>query len=203
MTIAAGNAILKTLEEPPSKVRFFLITEFYDRVIPTIRSRSGKVSYRPLPEAFIVSVVQQFETDTGKALVYARMGEGSIGRAIRYWGAGRLGLRDRVFSLLRLTLDGDVSSLFPTVDTFGQDLPLALRFMDQLLFDILMTPYRTDSLINVDLTEDLVRLAASKPMSFWLDLTTRVKGLRDRHRSSRINLAFHVKAALAQPFSGV
>ena len=96
MTNEASNALLKTLEEPPPATRFILITESYQRVIPTIRSRCGRISYRPLPDSFVQSVVHRFEKDLVKASIYARMGEGSVGRSTSYSGVGRLALRDRV-----------------------------------------------------------------------------------------------------------
>lgn len=203
MTTAAANALLKTLEEPPQSLRFFLLAEAYDRVIPTIRSRSGKIPYRPLPEDFVLSVLQRHEPDHAKALVYARMGEGSIGRAVRYWSAGRLGLRDRVVSLLQLALAGDTASFFPSIDAFSQDLSLALRFLDQVLHDVLMVTHVPDHLIHQDLADDLGRLAGSRPVGTWIKLANGVKAVRDLHRVTRINLAFHVKTLFAKTFAGV
>jgi DNA polymerase-3 subunit delta' len=63
LTVPAANALLKTLEEPPRTVRFFLTSTSLERVIPTIRSRCGVVRYRRLPEAFIVSMLQPFESN--------------------------------------------------------------------------------------------------------------------------------------------
>lgn len=48
MNRAAANGILKTLEEPPEKTLFFLISHFSGRLLPTIRSRCHSVEFRPL-----------------------------------------------------------------------------------------------------------------------------------------------------------
>ncbi|AGF75863.1 DNA polymerase III subunit delta' [Bartonella vinsonii] len=48
MNKSAANAILKTLEEPPKKTLFILITHSLGRLLPTIRSRCQKISLRPL-----------------------------------------------------------------------------------------------------------------------------------------------------------
>lgn len=45
MTIAAANALLKTLEEPPPYVIFFLLTTAPDQLLLTIRSRCQKVHF--------------------------------------------------------------------------------------------------------------------------------------------------------------
>ncbi|MHC5307289.1 DNA polymerase III subunit delta' [Bartonella sp. LJL80] len=44
----AANAILKTLEEPPAKTLFILISHFAGRLLPTIRSRCHAVNFRTL-----------------------------------------------------------------------------------------------------------------------------------------------------------
>jgi DNA polymerase-3 subunit delta' len=45
---AAANALLKTLEEPPARTRFVLMTVAPDQLLPTIRSRCQRVSFAPL-----------------------------------------------------------------------------------------------------------------------------------------------------------
>ncbi|MBB4076411.1 DNA polymerase-3 subunit delta' [Bartonella fuyuanensis] len=44
----AANAILKILEEPPTKTLFIIITHSSGKLLPTIHSRCQKVSFRPL-----------------------------------------------------------------------------------------------------------------------------------------------------------
>ena len=43
----AANAVLKTLEEPPARTRFILMTVAPDQLLPTIRSRCQRVSLVP------------------------------------------------------------------------------------------------------------------------------------------------------------
>lgn len=49
MNTAAANALLKTLEEPPSKVLLILVSHHPRRLLPTVRSRCQQISL-PLPE---------------------------------------------------------------------------------------------------------------------------------------------------------
>lgn len=44
----AANALLKTLEEPGENTVFFLITDKYEAILPTIRSRAVNVKFSPL-----------------------------------------------------------------------------------------------------------------------------------------------------------
>lgn len=197
MTPEAGNAFLKVLEEPPPLTRFVLLAESYAHVLGTIRSRCGKVAYRALPESFVLSVLRRVEPDDGKASIYARMGEGSVGRSVTYCMAGRLGLRDRSFKLIQLALDGDLPSLFSTVDSIGPDLPLALRFVEHLLHDLLMISIAPDRVINLDLKEEVQRARGRAKLEVWERLGAGVRAVLARHRRTRIALPFHVKALFA------
>jgi DNA polymerase III subunit gamma/tau len=49
LSTAAFNALLKTLEEPPSNVVFILATTDPQRVLPTIISRCQRFDYRRIP----------------------------------------------------------------------------------------------------------------------------------------------------------
>lgn len=48
---AAGNALLKVLEEPPGEVLFILLARRVAQVLPTLRSRAIEVGFPPLPDA--------------------------------------------------------------------------------------------------------------------------------------------------------
>jgi DNA polymerase-3 subunit delta' len=203
MTPAAANAFLKTLEEPPDTTRFLVLAEDESRVIPTIRSRCGRVRFRRLPESFVVSTIQRFESDPTKALVYARMAEGSVGRAIRFWGSGRLGLRDRIISLLSACVQGDLPSVFSIVSSLDKELPLGLRLLDQLLHDLLMLKHEPSRMIHVDAVEPLSSIRQKLSDEVWLKLSSGLKVLNARSRGTRINLTFHVQSLFTDTIVGV
>ena len=196
LTPPAANALLKTLEEPPSTARFFLLAESAAQVLPTIRSRCGVLNFRPLPESFLLAGLQKFESDPTKALVLARLSEGSIGRAIQYWGSGRLALRDKALSLLTAAQARDVAGVFLTVEQLEKELPLLLRFLNTLLHDLLILGVSPNHLINADKATELQKLRA--PSSGWHSLQTSLRGLLDTQ--TRIQLPFHVKAILLEAF---
>lgn len=199
-TIGAENAILKTLEEPPSMSRFILLAENYKAVIPTIRSRCGRVTFRRLSDELVVSMLSQHEPDAAKALVHARIADGSIGRAIRNWGAGRLHLRDQVLSLLELGLVGDLSSLFSRIDSLGQGLLSSLTFLDHLLHDLLVMPHDRSRIINLDVVERLEAIRAGIAPAAVTKLVTGLRLIRARAYASKINVAFHLKTQFVDTF---
>jgi DNA polymerase-3 subunit delta' len=200
MNNAASNALLKTLEEPPPAVRFFLTAEKPNRVIPTILSRCGRVRFRALPEDFVRKTVSEVESDSNKALVYARMGEGSVGRALAYWGSGRIGLRDKVFALITAGVQRDLPSIFSTVDSLEKELPVALRFLEQLLHDLLIVRHESARMINIDLADSIRKLSEKMSPDSWSRLSAGTRTLNSRRGSLRINLTFHVQALFVEAF---
>ncbi|ETS11481.1 DNA polymerase III subunit delta' [Bartonella quintana] len=57
MNRSAANAILKTLEEPPAKTLFIIITHSSGKLLPTIRSRCQQISLRPLHDDEMKKVI--------------------------------------------------------------------------------------------------------------------------------------------------
>lgn len=73
----AANALLKTLEEPRAGIVFVLLSERPDRLLSTIRSRSQRVRFGPLPRATLISILDangapQAQRDTAAALAMGR-----------------------------------------------------------------------------------------------------------------------------------
>lgn len=207
MTDGAANAFLKTLEEPHESTQFFLLAESLGEVLPTIRSRCGVVRFRPLSEGYIVSHLMQHTTDGTKALVYARLSEGSLGRAVQYLGSGRIALRDSMVSLLQKALTRDLASLFAGVNSIAgsavkgvSGLKLGLRFLEHVLHDLAMIPHDPTRLTNLDIAEDLGRLRGQIGDHRLGKLIDGMKTIR-RRQTAPINLGFHLKTYLATVFS--
>lgn len=197
MNAASANAFLKTLEEPPRTVRFFLLAQSQDGVLPTIRSRCGLVRFRPLPEAFILARIPRRDTSEVKALVLTRLAEGSVGRALDYWSKGRLRLRDAVLSLLKPSLLQSPFELFSAVDAIGADLALGLRFLEHILHDILMISVAPARITNVDVEDQIRALHAALGPDHAYKLALRIRGVQTYlDRGVRVVLPAHVKSAL-------
>lgn len=203
MTLPAANAILKTVEEAPPHARFFLLAESFDRVIPTVRSRCGRVNFRKLPESFIFSKISAYTEDPDRALVYARLGEGSVGRAYQYYVSNRLATRNSAFEVLKLSVQGDIPSAFSAVDGFAKELlPLALRFLVFLVHDILVCVLDPPRVVNRDIAEDLLFVRSRMKNDVQRKLWDSLRTVWERYESSTVNLGFQVKTALAQTFCG-
>ena len=84
LSIAAFNALLKTLEEPPAHVKFVFATTEPEKILPTIISRCQRFDLRRIPVSMIVERLGQIAADekievTDDALLaIARGSEGGL-----------------------------------------------------------------------------------------------------------------------------
>jgi len=82
MMAPAQNALLKTLEEPPSASIFILVTARPDVLLPTVRSRCPRLTFRPLGFESLVRGLTARGVAERDARTIAASAEGSLGRAL-------------------------------------------------------------------------------------------------------------------------
>jgi DNA polymerase-3 subunit delta' len=82
LSIAAQNALLKTLEEPPGEALLVLVTATPGALLATVRSRCRLVVFSPLSAAEVRAVLEDGGLDAEEAEALARAAEGSPGRAL-------------------------------------------------------------------------------------------------------------------------
>jgi len=80
MSTECANALLKTLEEPPSYAVIILIAADSAAVLPTIRSRCQMVRFAPLETALVAQLVTELEwaQSPDEAQAAARLSGGSL-----------------------------------------------------------------------------------------------------------------------------
>ncbi len=88
MSIAAQNALLKTLEEPPPGVTIILLCQRPEQMLPTTQSRCSTVRFGPLPREFIAAKLAEKGVTPDEADFWAAYTEGSVGRALDLAGQG-------------------------------------------------------------------------------------------------------------------
>jgi DNA polymerase-3 subunit gamma/tau len=87
---SAFNALLKTIEEPGSKVSFILATTEIDKVLPTIISRCQVFQYKKVGEDDIVSRLEYichqegFQYEKEALYLIALLSDGCVRDAIKY-----------------------------------------------------------------------------------------------------------------------
>lgn len=84
MNLAAQNALLKGLEEPPAESLVILVANNADALLPTIRSRCQRVLFAPLADADVATVLERRGgLSATEAQSLAGHADGSPGRALR------------------------------------------------------------------------------------------------------------------------
>lgn len=93
MNVAAANAFLKNLEEPPAQTVFLLISHAPGRLLPTIRSRCQRLRFAPLDAAATRAALEHALPDAEDLDELVELAEGAPGRAVAYAGLkiGELG----------------------------------------------------------------------------------------------------------------
>jgi DNA polymerase-3 subunit delta' len=88
MTVAAQNAMLKTLEEPAGRTLIILLTDQPDSLLPTIRSRCQLIRFAPLDEKLVAGELVTRGIDQPSAEDAAELAEGSLGLAMQWLSEG-------------------------------------------------------------------------------------------------------------------
>ena len=99
---AAQNALLKTLEEPPSASMFLLITHRPHLLLPTVRSRCPEVRFGNLSTGRVASILtSQHQFEPAAALVVAAAADGSVSRALEFGSTDQMEARQSAATVLR------------------------------------------------------------------------------------------------------
>jgi DNA polymerase-3 subunit delta' len=95
------NALLKTLEEPPSASMFVLVTSRPDVLLPTVRSRCQRLRFGRLTGAEVADVlVRAHDYDQAEAQAAASVADGSVGAALEGGSEGIVEARTTAAAVL-------------------------------------------------------------------------------------------------------
>jgi DNA polymerase-3 subunit delta' len=168
----AQNALLKTLEEPPSASAFLLVTSRPDALLPTVISRCPRLRFRPLDADDVARVLMSQGRGEAAARATAAAAGGSIGHALAASGEDLVEARRVAVKVLtqaaagddpRRRLDGTKDLLARTGAGGAADreqLAVNLRAMASLLRDAeLLSTRATSALANPDVRTAIERLA--------------------------------------------
>ena len=98
----AQNALLKTLEEPPSASVFLLVTSRPHLLLATVRSRCPELRFGGLPTDEIADIlVTRHQFDPTAALVAAASADGSVARALEIGSGDSIQARQSAAVVLR------------------------------------------------------------------------------------------------------
>lgn len=137
MNPAASNALLKTLEEPPERGLFLVVTHQPGTLLATLRSRCRVLNLPPLADDEIARIVKTLMPDLSPADLASaiELGQGSAGRALSLASSDALALYSEMVRLLEPLPKLDVVELHGFADRLvrGQDEGLPFRLIHELL----------------------------------------------------------------------
>ena len=102
LVIEAQNALLKTLEEPPSASVFVLVSARPDMLVPTVRSRCQRLQFGRLTAAEVAALLMRahgYSEENARAAAAAA--DGSVGRALAEGSSESALARDAAARVLR------------------------------------------------------------------------------------------------------
>jgi DNA polymerase-3 subunit delta' len=131
---SGANALLKVLEEPPTRGLLLLIAHSTARVPPTVRSRCRIISLRPLAEedvAAALAAASGLEPDNPEIAAAAAGSDGSMARALTLLDEDALTLRHQALDLLARLPAVDPANLHKLGDALaGTDPQPLAAFLD-------------------------------------------------------------------------
>lgn len=139
MTPQAQNAILKTIEEPPSYAVFLLLTENAETLLPTINSRCVMLKLRNIKDTLIKKyLMENLEIPDYKADMCTAFAQGNMGRAIMLANSDHFNeIREEAVQLLKHINEMELNEIVVAVKNISV---YKLEITDYL--DIIMIWYR-------------------------------------------------------------
>lgn len=143
LTPQAQNALLKTIEEPPSYAVILLLTTNQESFLPTILSRCVQMKLKPLQDTAVkVYLMERFQIPESSAEVYTAFARGNLGKAVTISSSEIFQeMYQKFLKLLGNIHDMDISQILDQIREMkdGQmDLEECLDFLQMWYRDVLL-----------------------------------------------------------------
>jgi DNA polymerase-3 subunit delta' len=151
---AAGNALLKTLEEPPGDALIILLTAHVGGVLPTILSRCQRLRFPALPQPAVEKFLLGRGCPEETARTAASLAGGSMKKALEISEEEALSDRKSLLERLDTLTTSEMAPLFAAAEELSGDREKAQETLDLLtayLRDILLMQGGSSELVNGDL----------------------------------------------------
>lgn len=142
LNVNAANALLKSLEEPPERTLFLLVTSEPGRLLATIRSRCRTLDLKRLGQSELALAAGQALAAVGREMpqgeevaTLLRLGDGSVRRFLSLEAGGGLALYQDIYGLLAGLPDVAWAKVHQLADTLSGNAA-EVRF--ELFFELLL-----------------------------------------------------------------
>jgi DNA polymerase-3 subunit delta' len=135
MNPQAQNALLKTIEEPPSYAVILLLTSQVEALLPTIRSRCVSISMNPVPDAELAAYLgESLMLPDYEVRMLTTFAQGNVGRALEAaTDETFITRRDKTIGLVKLIHNMDTAAFMEVIRYIKEDKDKINDFLDFLL----------------------------------------------------------------------
>ena len=159
------NALLKTLEEPPSYINIILITSNMNNLVPTIISRCQVVKFYPVENKKIMEIlVERYEKTQEEAGFIAHFTKGSIGKSINLSKSKEFfQKREEAIGIIHNIISGEKINIFNSMDFFNSNKDSIEEILDIFLYwfrDLLI--YKEIGNSNLIINKDKIELLSKE-----------------------------------------
>jgi DNA polymerase-3 subunit delta' len=179
MNDAASNALLKTLEEPPSTSHIILIAARADTLLPTIRSRCQTIRFAPVAfDEIEKHLIDTYDFSPEDAALAARVSGGSVGRAIDIVPASFRTQRSAMLGVVKAAAADNKRELLAASEEMADaknkdEYEEKLGILQSLIHDVWVLVTGADvEILNSEIEPELVQLSrqvTSPILARWLD----------------------------------
>ena len=195
LTIQAQNALLKTIEEPPTEVYIIILCESLELILDTIKSRCEIYKLTPLTkdELYKYIAIKGYDYSEEEKASAIAFSEGIPGRIDRYFSDTELQeLRDKIVDLLLQLTNNEIEAILEKEEqlvSYKQNKEEVINVLSSFIRDILVNKevYNENLIINRDKIKEIERL--TNEMSFK-KLNKMLLGLQEARKNIKNNVSW-------------
>lgn len=120
LTVAAENAVLKLLEEPPQQTLFLLVTHQLSNVLPTVRSRARVEKMHPLTISELRELCTKFMGEEEISSEILKLSNGSFGKIANLKASGGDIIYEELLNILK-TKNSNASDMMNVAIKIGAE----------------------------------------------------------------------------------
>jgi DNA polymerase-3 subunit delta' len=184
--VEAQNAMLKTIEEPPSYGLIFLLSSGATTLLPTIQSRCVRLRFQPLSTELIRQELTRRGLSEKQVALGSAFAQGSLGRALRT-------AQDEDFMTLREEICGFLAQIpnhgsgwlleqEALFEKYKKDIATVLDLMEIWYRDVLILQqtHEEGRLMTADYAEAIARTAERYTLRQLVAISEKVAQVRDQ-----------------------
>jgi DNA polymerase-3 subunit delta' len=181
---AAGNALLKILEEPPDLTVLVLIANQTQDLLPTIVSRCQQFRFNPISKAYLEKLlIDEHNLEADEARAIATMAGGSLSRAVAMHGENWMIRRNWVLEEMQMLSSRPIGHLMALAERFSAEkekIPELLEIIKAWLRDLVMVRFYPDKIMNQDLRQAIQKTSQDTKIDSLLSKIDLVQSTQNR-----------------------